>query len=46
MVGTFAVPIMVALHSSVKVGDFIETKHFLPIAFGVTLSICAIILGL
>ena len=46
MVGAIAVPVMVGLHSSVKVGDFIETKHFLPIAFGVILSICAFILGL
>jgi hypothetical protein len=29
----------------VRVGDFIETKHFLPIAFGIALSVCALILG-
>ena len=46
MIGAIAVPLMVGLHSSVRVGDFIETKHFLPIAFGVILSICAFILGL
>ena len=46
MVGAIAVPVMVALHSSVRVGDFIETKHFLPIAFGITLSVCAFLLGL
>ena len=46
VIGAVAVPLIVALHSSVRVGDFIETKHFLPIAFGVILSICAFILGL
>ena len=46
IVGALTVPVMVALLSSVRVGDFVETKHFLPIAFGVTLSICAFILGL
>jgi len=46
VIGFIAVPIMFALHSSIRVGDLIETKHFLPIAFGVTLSICALILGL
>ena len=45
IVGMVAVPIMVALHSTVRVGDFVEAKHFLPIAFGVTLSLCAFILG-
>ena len=46
MVGAVVVPIMVGLHSCVRVGDFIEMKHFLPIAFGITLSICAVLLGL
>ena len=46
IVGAIAVPIMVALHSSMRAGDLIETKHFLPIAFGITLSICAFVLGL
>jgi hypothetical protein len=46
LVGAVTVPIMLALHSSVNVGDTIEAKHFLPIAFGVTLSVCALVLGL
>jgi len=45
VIGAVAVPIMVALHSSVRVGDFVETKHFLPIAFGISLSLCAFVLS-
>ena len=46
MVGAVTVPSMIALHSTVRMGDFIEAKHFLPIAFGITLSLCAFIAGL
>lgn len=46
IVGAITVPIMIALHSSVRAGDFVEAKHFLPIAFGITLPICAFLLGL
>lgn len=46
IVGAVTVPIIAALFSSVRVGDFIETKHFRPIAFGVTFSVCAFLVGL
>ena len=46
VIGAVAVPTMVALHSSVRVGDLIEPKHFLPIALGIIFSICSFILGL
>jgi hypothetical protein len=46
IVGAVALPIFVALHSMLGRGELIEMKHFLPIAFGMTLSLCALILGL
>jgi hypothetical protein len=46
MVGAVVVPIMVGLHSCLRAGDFVEMKHFLPVAFGITLSVCAFVLGL
>jgi hypothetical protein len=46
IVGAVTVPIMLTLHSTVRVGEFVETKHFLPIAFGIALTVCALILGL
>jgi hypothetical protein len=45
-VGAAALPVFALLHRLVKRGDMIELKHFLPLAFGVTLSICSFILGL
>jgi hypothetical protein len=46
IIGSITLPVIVTLYSSVRVGDVIETKHFLPIAVGVTLSVCAFFLGL
>lgn len=46
LVGGVALPIFTIFHRLLKRGDFIELKHFLPIAFGVTLSICSFILGM
>ena len=45
-VGAVTLPILYTLHSVLRVGDFIELKHFLPISLGITLSLCALILGL
>lgn len=45
-VGAVALPVFALLHRLVKRGDLIEQKHFLPLAFGVTLTICSFILGL
>jgi hypothetical protein len=46
LVGAVALPILAAFHSALRRGELIEMKHFLPIAFGITLTLCAFILGL
>lgn len=46
MVGALALPAFVILHRLIKRGDVIDRGHFLPLAFGVTLTICSFILGL
>jgi hypothetical protein len=43
--GSIAVPLLVLFHSAFRAGDLIERKHFLPIVFGITLPLCAYILG-
>jgi hypothetical protein len=45
IVGSFALPLFIALRAPVRRGDLTELKHFLPIALGITLSLCAFILG-
>ncbi|MEJ7846536.1 MAG: hypothetical protein WKF92_00430 [Pyrinomonadaceae bacterium] len=45
-VGLTALPLFVILHRSLSYADTIERKHFLPIASGITLTICGFILGL
>jgi len=44
-VGAVALPIFIAFHLLVKSGDMIDRRHFLPIALGVTLTICSFIFG-
>jgi NhaP-type Na+/H+ or K+/H+ antiporter len=44
-VGFVAVPAFALLHRLFKRGDMIDMRHFLPLAFGVTLTICSFILG-
>ena len=44
-VGAVALPIFVLFHRLMKRGDMIEAKHFLPLALGITLSICTFMLG-
>ncbi len=46
MVGSVALTTFTVFHRLMKRGDSIEQKHFLPIAFGITATICAFILGL
>lgn len=46
LVGAAALPVFVGLHRLMKKGDLIEQKHFFPIAFGITFTICSFILGL
>ena len=46
LVGAVVLPILATLHSLMRHGDFIEMKHFLPIAFGITLTLCALFVGL
>lgn len=45
-VGSFALPVFTIFHRLLKKGEMIETKHFLPLAFGITFIICGFILGL
>lgn len=46
MVGAITVPLFAVFHRLLKKGEMIENKHFLPLAFGVTFTVCAFILGL
>ena len=46
LVGATALPVLAALHFIMRRGDLIEMKHFLPIAFGITFTICALLVGL
>lgn len=46
MVGFIALPLFTIVHRLLKKGEFIELKHFLPISFGVTFTMCAFIFGL
>lgn len=46
MVGGAAVPVFTIFHRLLKKGETIELKHFLPLAFGITFTICAFILGI
>lgn len=46
MVGSAALPVFAIFHRLLKKGDVIDRKHFLPLAFGITLIICAFVLGL
>jgi hypothetical protein len=46
MVGSTALTTFTIFHRLLKRGDSIEQKHFLPLAFGITATICAFILGL
>lgn len=45
MVGSVALPLFVGLREPLRRGDMIEVRHFLPIAFGITFSLCALLLG-
>ena len=46
IIGAICVPIFTILHDALRRGDVIEIKHFLPVAFALTLSVCGLILGL
>ena len=46
IVGAFTVPLMAIAYEALRLGDRMEMKHFLPVAFGITLSVCALIIGL
>lgn len=45
IVGSAALPVFTVLHRLMKKGDFIEEKHFFPIALGISCIITALILG-
>jgi hypothetical protein len=46
LVGGAALPVFTVFHRWLKKGEMIELKHFLPLAFGITFTICSFILGL
>lgn len=46
LVGGAALPVFALFHRWLKKGEMIELKHFLPLAFGITFTICSFILGL
>jgi hypothetical protein len=46
LVGAVALPVFAILHNLLRRGDAIDKRHLLPLAFGVTLTICAFIFGL
>jgi len=45
-VGAVALPVFTVFHRLLKRGDQIDAKHFLPLAFGTTLTILAFVVGL
>lgn len=46
IVGSFALPVFAIFHRLLKKGEMIENKHFMPLAFGITLIVCGFFLGL
>lgn len=46
LVGAIAITFFAIFHRLLKKGEMIETKHFLPLAFGTVFTICSFILGL
>ncbi len=46
IVGAAALPVFAGFHRWLKKGEFIELKHFLPVAFGIIFTICGFIFGL
>lgn len=46
VVGSIALPAFAIFHRLLKKGDYIEEKHFFPIALGISCVITALILGL
>ena len=45
-VGVVAFPVFSIFHRLLKKGEFIDTKHFLPLAFGIIFILCSLILGI
>jgi hypothetical protein len=45
-VGAVALPVFAIFHRLLKRGGSIDARHFLPLAFGVTFTICSFILGI
>ncbi len=46
VVGFAALTVFTIFHRLLKKGEFIETKHFLPLSFGIILILCALIIGI
>lgn len=45
-VGFAALPVFTIFHRLLKKGEFIETSHFLPLAFGIIFILCAFVIGI
>jgi hypothetical protein len=45
-VGMVALPVFAIFHRLLKLGDSIDRRHFLPLAFGITFTICSFIWGI
>jgi hypothetical protein len=45
ILGAVTLPLLVGFHSALRAGDYIERRHFLPFVFGITLTLCAFIVG-
>lgn len=46
LVGSIALPLFTVFHRKLKKEDKIDQKHFLPLAFGITMIISAFIIGM
>ena len=46
IIGSLAIPAFTIFHRLLKQGEMIEQNDFLPLAFGISLTISALILGL
>ena len=46
VVGFAALTVFTIFHRLLRKGEFIETKHFLPLTFGIILILCALIMGI
>lgn len=46
VIGALTVPAMVTMYEILRRGEVMDSRHFAPIAIGLTLAVCAFIIGL